>query len=81
MIQGDCRTIRAGSLLVICLNTGKTALRKDNQMARKPNYGYEKRQKELAKKAKKAEKNKRKQEEKDLENADKEETQETPEEE
>ncbi|MEJ2200041.1 MAG: hypothetical protein P8X63_03360 [Desulfuromonadaceae bacterium] len=32
-------------------------------MARKPNYGYEKRQKELAKKAKKEEKKKRKQEE------------------
>jgi hypothetical protein len=30
-------------------------------MARKPNYGYEKRQKELAKKAKKEEKRKRKQ--------------------
>ena len=29
-------------------------------MARKPNYGFEKRQKELAKKAKKEEKNKRK---------------------
>ena len=38
-------------------------------MARKPNYGYEKRQKELAKKAKKDEKKQRKQEEKDLENA------------
>ena len=34
-------------------------------MARKPNYGFEKRQKELAKKAKKEEKNKRKLEEKD----------------
>ncbi len=33
-------------------------------MAKKPNYGFEKRQKELAKKAKKEEKNKRKQEEK-----------------
>ncbi len=33
-------------------------------MARKPNYNFEKRQKELAKKAKKEEKNKRKQEEK-----------------
>ncbi len=32
-------------------------------MARKPNYGFEKRQKELAKKAKKEEKRKRKQEE------------------
>ncbi len=36
-------------------------------MAKKPNYGYEKRQKEIAKKAKKDEKNKRKQEEKELE--------------
>jgi len=35
-------------------------------MARKPNYGFEKRQKEIAKKAKKDEKDKRKQEEKDL---------------
>ena len=34
-------------------------------MARKPNCGFEKRQKELAKKAKKEEKNKRKLEEKD----------------
>ena len=32
-------------------------------MARKPNYGYEKRQKEIARKAKKEEKRKRKQEE------------------
>ncbi len=36
-------------------------------MAKKPNYGFEKRQKEIAKKAKKEEKNKRKQEEKDQE--------------
>ena len=35
-------------------------------MARKPNYGYEKRQKEIAKKAKKDEKLKRRQEEKQL---------------
>lgn len=35
-------------------------------MARKPNYGYEKRQKELAKQAKKEEKRKRRQEEKEL---------------
>jgi hypothetical protein len=35
-------------------------------MARKTNYGFEKRQKEIAKKAKKDEKNKRKQEDKDL---------------
>lgn len=34
-------------------------------MARKPNYGYEKHQKELAKKAKKEEKMKRKQEDKE----------------
>lgn len=33
-------------------------------MANKPNYGFEKRQKEIAKKAKKEEKNKRKLEEK-----------------
>jgi len=33
---------------------------KDDMMARKPNYGYEKRQKELAKKAKKEEKKKAK---------------------
>ncbi len=33
-------------------------------MARKPNYGYEKRQRELAKKAKKEEKKKRKLEDK-----------------
>ncbi len=32
-------------------------------MGRKPNYGFEKRQKELARKAKKEEKRKRKQEE------------------
>jgi hypothetical protein len=36
---------------------------KGEKMARKPNYGYEKRQKELARKAKKEEKRKRKQEE------------------
>ncbi len=35
-------------------------------MAKKPNYGYEKRQKEIAKKAKKDEKLKRRQEEKEL---------------
>jgi len=33
---------------------------KGNFMGRKPNYGYEKRQKEIAKKAKKEEKRKRK---------------------
>ncbi|HKL49517.1 MAG TPA: hypothetical protein VJ882_07685 [Desulfuromonadales bacterium] len=42
-------------------------------MARKPNYGFEKRQKELAKKAKKEEKNQRKQEKKDEVSADTEE--------
>lgn len=36
-------------------------------MAKKPNYGFEKRQKEIAKKAKKEEKNKRKQEDKSKE--------------
>jgi len=46
---------------------------KDNLMARKPNYGFEKRQKELAKKAKKEEKNQRKQEKKDEVSADTEE--------
>lgn len=38
-------------------------------MAMKPNYGYDKRQKELAKKAKKDEKLKRKQEDKDKESS------------
>ena len=33
-------------------------------MAKKPNYGFEKRQKEIARKAKQEEKNKRKQDEK-----------------
>ena len=36
---------------------------KGNRMARKPNYDYQKRQKELARKAKKEEKRKNKQEE------------------
>jgi hypothetical protein len=48
---------------------GQQAVGKDERMARKPNYGYEKRQKELAKKAKKEEKKKRKQEQKDLESS------------
>ncbi len=39
-------------------------------MAKKPNYGFEKRQKEIARKAKQEEKNKRKQEEKAQEPAD-----------
>jgi hypothetical protein len=39
-------------------------------MARKTNYGFEKRQKELAKKAKKDEKTKLKQDKKDEENAE-----------
>jgi hypothetical protein len=38
----------------------ETPASKDEQMAKKPNYGYEKRQKELAKQAKKEEKRKRK---------------------
>ena len=38
-------------------------------MAKKPNYGFEKRQKEIAKKAKKEEKNKRKQEQNTLESS------------
>lgn len=45
---------------------------KDFLMARKPNYGFEKRQKELAKKAKKDEKNKRKQQEKEQDAAEEE---------
>jgi hypothetical protein len=49
------------------LNPGETTTGKDNPMARKPNYSFEKRQKELAKKAKKEEKNKRKQEEAEAE--------------
>jgi hypothetical protein len=48
-----------------CQNNRLTG--KGNSMAKKPNYGYEKRQKELAKKAKKAEKSKRRQEEKSQE--------------
>ncbi len=39
-------------------------------MARKTNYGFEKRQKEIAKKAKKDEKNKLKQDKKDEENSE-----------
>jgi len=39
-------------------------------MAKKPNYGYEKRQKELARKAKKEEKKKQKTEEVSPENAE-----------
>ena len=45
---------------------------KDRQMAKKPNYGFEKRQKEIAKKAKKEEKAKRRQEEKALESPEEE---------
>jgi hypothetical protein len=44
---------------------GQSSAKKDNAMARKPNYGYEKRQKELAKKAKKEEKKKARLEEKE----------------
>lgn len=42
---------------------GSDASLKGKEMARKPNYGFEKRQKELAKKAKKDEKKKNKLEE------------------
>jgi hypothetical protein len=63
------------------LYSSVTIIRKDKQMARKPNYGYEKRQKELAKKAKKEEKSKRRQEEKDQEKLAEEQSLETPEEE
>jgi hypothetical protein len=52
------------------LKAAEKAAGKDNLMARKPNYNFEKRQKELAKKAKKEEKNKRKQEEKTQESPD-----------
>lgn len=45
------------------MTTGTTVVGKVSRMARKPNYDYEKRQKELARKAKKEEKKKRKQEE------------------
>ena len=41
----------------------RKSTRKDTPMARKPNYGFEKRQKELAKKAKKEEKKKAKMDE------------------
>jgi len=41
----------------------RKSTRKDTPMARKPNYGFEKRQKEIAKKAKKEEKKKAKMEE------------------
>jgi hypothetical protein len=40
--------------------SAETLTEKDDKMAKKPNYGYEKRQKEIAKKAKKEEKKKRK---------------------
>jgi hypothetical protein len=50
-------------MLFSSLNTSENLARKDNQMARKPNYGFEKRQKELAKKAKKEEKKKAKMDE------------------
>jgi len=52
------------------LSTDKSSTGKGKQMARKPNYGFEKRQKELARKAKKEEKNKRKQEESGEETAE-----------
>jgi len=41
-------------------------------MAKKPNYGYEKRQKEIAKQAKKEEKRKRKQDDSSQESIDEE---------
>ena len=47
-------------------------------MARKPNYGYEKRQKELARKAKKEEKKRLKSENNEDESADTEELQSEP---
>lgn len=43
---------------------------KENQVAKKPNYDYEKRQKEIARKAKKEEKNKRKLQEKGRESSE-----------
>jgi len=46
------------------LSAGQTQSKREIEMARKTNYGFEKRQKELAKKAKKDEKKMRKQEEK-----------------
>ena len=52
---------------------------KGKEMARKPNYGFEKRQKEIAKKAKKDEKKKNKLEEGTLETPE-ESTEESPEE-
>jgi hypothetical protein len=48
----------------------ETAVGKEHRMARKPNYNYEKRQKELARKAKKEEKNRRKQEDKPEESSE-----------
>ncbi len=43
-------------------SNGYETIQKDRLMARKTNYGYEKRQKEIAKKAKKEEKKNRKNE-------------------
>jgi hypothetical protein len=51
----------------------ESVAKKESLMARKPNYDFEKRQKEIAKKAKKDEKKKRK-----LEDAAAEEAQEVP---
>jgi hypothetical protein len=56
------------------LKAEKTPTGKDHQMARKPNYGFEKRQREIAKKAKKEEKKKRKLEEGPQESPDEEAT-------
>ncbi|ABI81855.1 hypothetical protein Pcar_3235 [Syntrophotalea carbinolica DSM 2380] len=50
-------------MVVLPSHSRRNMRRKGYTMAKKPNYGYEKRQKELAKKAKKEEK-KRKREEK-----------------
>jgi hypothetical protein len=57
---------------LVFLNADITPAWKDRQMAKKPNYGYEKRQKEIAKQAKKEEKRKRKQEESSQESAEEE---------
>jgi predicted RNA-binding protein with RPS1 domain len=60
------------------LKAAEKAAGKDKPMARKPNYNFEKRQKELAKKAKKEEKNKRKQDDKIQEYPDDNPSSETP---
>jgi len=50
-------------VFIWAINTALPPFPKGLKMAKKPNYGYEKRQKEIAKKAKKEEKKKRKLEE------------------